>query len=124
QSRLPRGGVYRIAIDVPNASHEVTIGSHLPSLVAQTVERLAPSQPIAIVSDRVISSHHLRPLADALASLDIKSTPVLVPSGEPAKELEALAAIYAALGRIGVDRQGCLIALGGGTVGAVAGFSA
>ena len=124
QSRLPRGGVHRIAIDVPNASHEVAIGSHLPSLVAQKVKRMAPSQPIAIVSDRVIMSHHLQPLADALASLDIKATPVSVPSGEPAKELEVLAAIYVALGRTGADRQGCLIALGGGTVGDVAGFAA
>jgi len=124
QSRLPRGGVRRIAIDVPTASHEVTIGSHLPSLVAQTVKRMTPSQPIVIVSDSVIMSHHMQPLADALASLDIKATPVSVPSGEPAKELEALAAIYVTLGRIGVDRQGCLIALGGGTVGDVAGFAA
>lgn len=124
QSRLPRGGIHRIAIDVPNAFHEVTIGRRLTSLVAQTVKRMAPSQPVVIVSDGVIMPQHMQPLADALDSLDIKSTAVSVPSGEPAKELESLAAIYDDLGRIGIDRRGCLIALGGGTVGDVAGLAA
>src|SRR5207248_2613062 len=124
ESRLPRSGIHRIAVDVPGASHEVTIGQHLPNLVGETVKRMAPSQPVVIVSDRVIIKQHLRPLADALKSMDITAIPVSVPSGEPAKELDALAAIYAELARIGVDRQGCVIALGGGAVGDVAGFAA
>ena len=124
ESRLPRSGIHRIAVDVPGASHEVTIGQHLPNLVGETVKRMAPSQPVVIVSDRVIIKQHLRPLADALKSMDITAIPVSVPSGEPAKELDALAAIYAELARIGVDRQGCVIALGGGTVGDVVGFAA
>ena len=124
ESRLPRGGVHRMTVEVEGASHEVTIGRHLPSLVAQTVKRMAPSQPVVIVTDWVIMRQHLRPLEDALKSLAITATPVSVPSGEPAKELDALAAIYAELAKIGVDRQGCIIALGGGTVGDVAGFAA
>jgi len=124
ESRLPRGGVHRMTVEVPGAPHEVTIGRHLPSLVAQTVKRMAPSQPVVIVTDWVIMRQHLHPLVDALKSLAITATPVSVPSGEPAKELDALAAIYAELAKIGVDRQGCIIALGGGTVGDVAGFAA
>jgi len=124
ESRLPHGSVHRMTVDVPGAPHEVTIGQHLPSLVAQTVKRMAPSQPVVIVSDWVIMRHHLGPLAAALKTLDVSATPVSVPSGEPAKELEALAEIYVELAKIGVDRQGCIIALGGGTVGDVAGFAA
>ena len=124
QSWLPRGGVHRIALDILGAPHELTIGTHLSSLVAQSLKRLAPSQPVAIVSDWVILGKHLKPLADALDAVGIKATPVLVPSGEAAKELDSLSAIYAELARIGVDRQGCLIAFGGGTVGDVAGFAA
>jgi len=124
ESRLPRGGVHRMTVEVPGASHEVTLGRRLPGLVAQTVKRMAPSQPVVIVSDWVIMRQYLRPLEDALRSLDISATSVSVRSGEPAKELEALAAIYVELGKIGVDRQGCVIALGGGTVGDVAGFAA
>lgn len=124
QSRLPRGGVRRMLIDVPGASHEVTVGSHLSSLVAQSLQRLAPSQPVVIISDSVILGKHLKPLADALDAVGIKATPVSVPSGEAAKELDSLSAIFAELARIGVDRQGCLMAFGGGTVGDVAGFAA
>src|SRR2546429_9113466 len=111
-------------VEVRGAFHKVPLGRHLPNLVAQPVKRMAPSQPVVIVSDWVIMRQYLRPLEDALTSLDITATPVSVPSGEPAKELEALAAIYVELARIGVDRQGCIIALGGGYAGDVAGFAA
>jgi shikimate kinase / 3-dehydroquinate synthase len=124
QSRLPRGGVQRMAIEVPGAAHELVVGRRLPALVAQTVRRLAPSQPIAIVSDWVMQRRHLKPLSEALAALGINAVPVSVPSGEPAKEMASLSDIYSDLAKIGVDREGCLIALGGGTVGDVAGFAA
>src|SRR4029077_19242365 len=41
-----------------------------------------------------------------------------------AKELAVLAGIYEALATAGIDRQGVLVALGGGTVGDVTGFAA
>jgi len=47
-----------------------------------------------------------------------------VPAGEPAKDLAVLGGIYEALAAAGVDRRGALIALGGGSVGDVAGFAA
>src|SRR5439155_202296 len=83
ESRLPRGGVHRMTVEVPGASHEVTVGRRLPSLLAQTVKRMAPSQPVVILSDWVIMRQHLRPLEDALKSLDISATSVSAPCGSP-----------------------------------------
>jgi len=47
-----------------------------------------------------------------------------VPPGEAAKTLAVLSGIYEALAAAGVGRRGALIALGGGSVGDVAGFAA
>jgi 3-dehydroquinate synthase len=76
------------------------------------------------VTDNVVAERHAQPLIDAIASDGIPAQLHLVPAGEAAKELAVLGGIYDALAAACVDRQGALIALGGGTVGDVAGFAA
>jgi shikimate kinase / 3-dehydroquinate synthase len=138
--RLSGSGLQRIRIDVPGAPHEVTVGYGLTHLVAGALQRVTLSQkspsPLAgegrgggsltvvIVTDQAVAERHGRPLLDALASAGIRAQLHLVPAGEPAKDLAVLAGIYEALATAGVDRHGALIALGGGSVGDVAGFAA
>jgi 3-dehydroquinate synthase len=102
----------------------VTVGSHLTGLVPPALQRLGVSGTVVVVSDQQVAQRHAAPLTEALASAGVPSLLHLVPAGEPAKELSVLAGIYDALGKAQVDRQGALIALGGGTVGDVAGFAA
>jgi 3-dehydroquinate synthase len=149
--RLSGGGLHRILIDIPGSTHEATVGSRLTGLVAAALHRqdqspsagrqaggTGPENPspsggrqgggsrrtIVVVSDSVVADRYAQPLIDALASDGITAKLHLVPSGEPAKELAVLAGIYEALAAAGVDRQGVLIALGGGAVGDVTGFAA
>jgi shikimate kinase/3-dehydroquinate synthase len=124
RDQLPSGGLQRIPVEVPGAEHEVTIGSHLTSLAPAALLRLDVSGTVVVISDQQVAQRHAAPLTEALASAGVHSTLHLVPAGEPAKELSVLAGIYDALGKAQVDRQGALIALGGGTVGDVAGFAA
>ena len=123
-ARLPRGGLHRISIDVPGAAHEVTVGFHLANLAAQALRRLAASRPIMVVSDSHAAGRHIDPLIEALMSAGISAAVHLVPAGEAAKELRTLSAIYGALAEDGIDREGVLVSLGGGSVGDVAGFAA
>ena len=123
-ARLPRGGLHRISIDVPGAAHEVTVGFHLTNLAAQALRRLAASRPIMVVSDSHAAGRHIDPLIEALMSAGISAAVHLVPAGEAAKELRTLSAIYGALAEDGIDREGVLVSLGGGSVGDVAGFAA
>src|SRR2546429_5901548 len=123
-ARLPRGGLHRISIDVPGAAHEVTVGFHLTNLAAQALRRLAASRPIMVVSDSHAAGRHTDPLIEALMSAGISAAVHLVPAGEAAKELRTLSAIYGALAEDGIDREGVLVSLGGGSVGDVAGFAA
>jgi 3-dehydroquinate synthase len=79
---------------------------------------------VLIVTDAAVAERHADPLLEALASDGITARLHLVPPGESAKELDVLAGIYESLADAGVDRRGVLIALGGGSVGDVAGFAA
>jgi shikimate kinase / 3-dehydroquinate synthase len=122
--RLPDAALQRIRIDVPGASHEVTVGYGLSDLVPAVLHRMKVSERVVVVSDELVAGRHARLLIDALSSAGFRGSLHLVPSGEPAKELTVLAGIYEALAAAGVDRRGSLIALGGGSVGDVAGFAA
>jgi shikimate kinase/3-dehydroquinate synthase len=135
KSRLAGEGLQRIFIDIPGSPHEVTIGYGLSHLVAAALWKLHPGFPspvngggqgggLLIVSDKHVADRHAGALIGALASDGIAAQLHLVPAGEAAKELSVLSGIYDALAAAGVDRQGVLIALGGGTVGDVAGFAA
>jgi 3-dehydroquinate synthase len=88
------------------------------------LSRLRVCGTVVIVSDPVVAEAHGGVLMDELASAGIDTKLHLLPVGEAAKSMDALAGIYDALAAARVDRTGALIALGGGAVGDVAGFAA
>jgi shikimate kinase / 3-dehydroquinate synthase len=124
ESQLPAASIERIPVAVPGAAHDAVVGTRLSGLVASHLRRLNPSGPALIVSDAVVAASHAAALTDAIEAIGLAVRLHLVPAGEAAKELAVLAGIYDSLGSAGVDRDGALLALGGGTVGDVAGFAA
>ncbi len=79
---------------------------------------------IAIVTERnagaVLADRARRSLEDAGASVAM----VRAPSGEGAKTVRSVSALWGALAEAGVGRDGGVIALGGGALGDAAGFAA
>jgi 3-dehydroquinate synthase len=131
--RLSGNRLQRIPIDIPGSSHDVTVGYGLSHLVPAEISKFSsppgggqgggPS-PVVVVSDQSVARQHARPLIDALSSAGFSASLHVVPPGESAKTLAVLSGIYEALAAAGIDRHGALIALGGGSVGDVAGFAA
>ncbi|GAB4267253.1 MAG: 3-dehydroquinate synthase [Deferrisomatales bacterium] len=78
-----------------------------------------------IVSDRTVWAHCGQTLERGLASLGGRPAGrALLEPGEAHKTLESARQIWDGLVDAGVEREGCLVALGGGVVGDVAGFAA
>jgi shikimate kinase/3-dehydroquinate synthase len=102
-----------IGVTYPNGRYDVVIGS---DLLPNIRELGGIKGPLAVITDSNVG-----PLYEE----EIPSTvTVTIPAGEPYKTLETVNQIYSRLLSSGLDRQGTIVALGGGVVGDVAGFVA
>ena len=79
---------------------------------------------VAIVADPFTAARHAPTVRRSCVAAGIDATIIRVPRGERAKTVAALAKLWDALGAAGIARDGGVVALGGGTVGDVAGFAA
>ncbi len=113
-----------IPVALAHAPYQITIGERL---LANAGEVLAPhltSKKVIIVTDEAIGRLYLHRLTNALASIDVRSAPVLVPVGEGTKSLPNFATLLEQILAFAPDRNTTLIALGGGVVGDITGFAA
>jgi shikimate kinase/3-dehydroquinate synthase len=79
---------------------------------------------VAVVSDRATASRYEAAVRHSLDAVGLSSVPIRVPGGESGKRLSVAARLWDALAREGIGRDGGILALGGGSVGDVAGFVA
>src|SRR5439155_938726 len=79
---------------------------------------------VPIVADGYTETRHAPAVRRSWAAAGIEATLIRVPRGERAKSVAALARLWDEFGAAGVGRDGGVIAVGGGTVGDVAGFAA
>ncbi len=124
-ARRGLGGVLRLPVATPDGGgYDVLIGrgvlAELPALLA---ERNLVGQ-VAIVSDEHVAATWAEPLRQALAGAGQGAAVIVLPSGEAHKTLATVARIYEALVAAGIDRNGSVLALGGGVIGDMAGFAA
>ena len=78
----------------------------------------------AIVADPLTARRHAPAVRRSCAAAGIDARIIRVPRGERAKAVGALARLWDELGAAGIGRDGGVVALGGGTVGDLAGFAA
>lgn len=94
----------------------------LPRL-GRELPRIAPGRWLLVSSVPVFRRHGAR-LLSALPAAAVDPRPVLVADGEAAKSWESLGRLLQDLVGRGLKRDGGVVALGGGTVGDVAGLAA
>jgi 3-dehydroquinate synthase len=79
---------------------------------------------VAVVTNPTVAQLYLDPIHEALTNAEFEVTPILLPDGEEHKNLKSLVSIYDRLIDERFERKSCVLALGGGVVGDVAGFAA
>jgi len=79
---------------------------------------------VAIVADPFTAARYAPMVRRSCAAAGLDATVIRVPRGEKAKTAAALAKLWEALGAARIGRDDGVIALGGGTVGDLAGFAA
>ena len=110
----------RIEVSAANDAYPVVIGDGaLAALAGEMTAAKLGARRILVSSQRVWDLHH--PL---FKNLGADRTPILVEDGERYKNLNTVARILDALVKAQADRSTVLIAIGGGVIGDMVGFSA
>ncbi|MBO0745243.1 MAG: iron-containing alcohol dehydrogenase, partial [Candidatus Dormibacteraeota bacterium] len=112
-----------MTVRAPGREYPVLIGQGALSALATWVAALTPSR-VALVTDSTVWPCWGEGAAQALTGAGIDVAVHQLPAGEEAKSFAQLQQVLAFLEREHIDRRGVVVAVGGGTVGDVAGFAA
>jgi len=112
----------RLIIEAPAGSYPVVIGNNIHRELRGAVARLDPTSAAIITDTNVLP--WARKVARTIKRAGVKTPIHVIRPGERSKSMSALGDVLSFLERQKVDRAGCVIAVGGGTVGDVAGFAA
>ena len=104
-------------------SYDVLIGKGLLSKAGRRIERLVGASRYLVVTSRTVGKLYADQL---IASFSGRTavTLISIPDGERAKTPAMLARVLEQFAKAGADRKSCVIALGGGMIGDLAGFAA
>jgi 3-dehydroquinate synthase len=108
-------------VQLGERSYPIHIG---PGLISETrlYQPHIRGRQVMIVSNETVAPLYMDRVQTALAGYQLEQ--VVLPDGEEFKNLEILNLIFDALLRNRFNRSCCLVALGGGVVGDMAGFAA
>ena len=104
--------------------YSVSVGAGVRSEIARIVGEIAPSRRCALITDDRVCAHWGEELQGLLAQGGIDTLVASFRPGEAQKTRGSWAALTDQLLEGGLDRGCCVVALGGGVVGDLAGFVA
>ncbi len=110
-----------LSIDLGPRSYPIHIGAGLLA-DRRCLEAQLPGGPLLVVSNDTVAPLYLGRVRQALAGRSLHEC--VLPDGERYKTLATLARVYDALAAGRINRDGAVLALGGGVVGDIAGFAA
>jgi 3-dehydroquinate synthase len=113
-----------VTIKLGPRSYPVHIGENLLDETGRICRSALLKGRAAIVSDRKVANLYSKRVSDALTNEGFKVSTHLVEPGETSKSFEVAASLCEDFARQGVDRKSFVVALGGGVVGDLAGFTA
>jgi len=105
-------------------AYDIMIGRDVLPSLGRRIAAMRPGVRTAIVTDRTVAKHWLKPTEVSLAQAGIPSSSIVVEEGEGSKSYAVLEKVSEALIAAKIERNDLVIALGGGVVGDLAGFAA
>lgn len=113
-----------VEVALENRAYDIVIGRGVLASLGERVARLRPGVRTAIVTDRTVAKYWLEPTEASLAAAGIPTSRIVVEEGESSKTYAGLEKVSEALIAAKIERNDLVIALGGGVVGDLAGFTA
>lgn len=92
--------------------------------LVDAIDELRPDGRLLVVTDATVGALYLDPVVAELVARGRDVRTFTIPSGEASKSIETIARLWGEAFEGPLDRDDCVIALGGGVVGDVGGFLA
>ena len=120
-----------VRVDLGPRAYDIAIGHDEPAAEFARFARASlngcwagrTSRSAFLITDSNVAEL-AEPYAEALETIGLRPTRAVVPPGEASKSLDQAAQLYGQLAASRADRHTCVVAVGGGVVGDLAGFVA
>lgn len=106
------------------AAYDVVVQAGALAELPALVRAAAPAHRYVVVSDANVAPLWGEPVLTSLRADGLRADPIVVPAGESAKTRETWGDLLDAFLALGLGRDACVVAVGGGVVGDLAGFAA
>ncbi len=113
-----------VTVELGDRSYLISIGTGSLPYFGDACRKVYSGKQIAIVTNPTVGSLYLEPIRNSLAESGFTVSVIEIPDGEEYKCLSTLDSVFEQLVQARLDRGGCIVALGGGVVGDLAGFVA
>ncbi len=113
-----------VHINLDDRSYDIRIQSGILTGCGKLIAESTTARRCMLITNEVVKQWYLEPTLESLKSAGFTVTPYILPDGEEVKSLKYLELIYHAMLDAHLDRHCCVVALGGGVVGDLAGFAA
>lgn len=113
-----------IRVNLGERSYPVYVGSNILNKTGEFLSNFELTRKIAVLSNPTIWRFYGKQLMLSLKTAGFTPVKLLIPDGEKYKNLKTVEKIYTLMLKKGIDRKGCVVALGGGVIGDIAGFVA
>lgn len=113
-----------LPVELGASSYEIEIGAGRLAHLGATVAALGHFSRIAVLSDETVAARYADAALASLRTAGIMADLITFPVGEESKSLTMLQYLTEAMLDKKLDRKSCVVALGGGVTGDLAGFAA
>lgn len=105
-------------------SYEVVIGTGILNKSGELVREVCSSKKIAVVTDDIVNELYADTLISSLEKENYEVVKFVFPNGEESKNIITYSNMLEFMAENKLTRSDCIVALGGGVVGDMAGFCA
>lgn len=111
-------------VDLDKKGYNIYIDSGTLNNAGRIVRDNLRGNSVTIISNMQIAEKYLKTLKKSLENESILCNSIIIKAGERYKTLKSIQQIYTEMISQGLDRHSCVISLGGGVIGDMAGFAA
>lgn len=114
----------QVHVDLGQRSYDIHIASGLLQKAGETIRTIAPVKRVALITDTTVDQLYGTTVLNSLERSGFVCSKHCVPDGESSKSYRQLETLHSQLIESGLTRDSLIVALGGGVVGDLAGFTA